>query len=144
MAKVIANIEGDLWEVWVIYLHAFNQRMNHKQIAEEFLTMIIGWQIQEAFDQFTGEPFVHHNQYTKPGKEELIKWMQWNQEHFPEKIFDIQMIIDEWDHVMTYSMLKFTPDHPGMKVVHILRFKNDKIVEMRDVWQQIEPDAINK
>ncbi len=40
--------------------------------------------------------------------------------------------------------MKFTPDHDGIKVVHIFRFENDKIVEMRDVAQQLEKDSPNK
>ena len=50
--------------------------MTKKDIAQKFLSMVVGGQIQEAFDQHTGEPFVHHNQYTKPGKQELIAGMK--------------------------------------------------------------------
>jgi hypothetical protein len=48
------------------------------------------------------------------------------------------MIIEEDDKVMTYSLLKFNPDHKGIRVVHILRFVDDQIVEMRDVAMQLE------
>lgn len=52
------------------------ESMTHKNIAQQFLTMIIGGKIQEAFDVYVAQDFVHHNQYTKPGREELIKGMQ--------------------------------------------------------------------
>jgi predicted SnoaL-like aldol condensation-catalyzing enzyme len=47
------------------------------------------------------------------------------------------MMIEEDDKVMTYSLLKFTPDHKGIRVVHILRFVDNQIVEMRDVAMQL-------
>lgn|GEM_PF-4090669 len=76
---------------------------------------------------------MHHNQYTKPGKQALIDGMKGNNDNFPNKTLAIDMIIAEADRLMTYSLLKFTPEHLGIRVVHILRFENDKIVEMRDV-----------
>ena len=47
------------------------------------------------------------------------------------------MVIEEGDKVMIYSMMKFTPDHAGLRVVHIFRFVDDQIVEMRDVAMQL-------
>ncbi len=117
--------------------------MTHKQIAKDFLSMIISWNIQQAFDTYTGVEFAHHNHYTKPGKEELIKWMQWNEDAFPNKIFEIDMILQDDDRVATYSLMKFTPDHTGVRVVHIFRFVDDKIVEMRDVAMQLTDDSPN-
>lgn len=43
--------------------------MSHKEIVKSFLSMIVEGSIQQAFDTYVGELFVHHNQYTKPGKE---------------------------------------------------------------------------
>ncbi len=40
----------------------------------------------------------------------------------PDKIFDIEMIIEENDKVMIYSTMKFTPEHAGLRIVHIFRF----------------------
>ncbi len=53
------------------------------------------------------------------------------------------MIIEEDGRVMVYGVLKFTPEHKGLKVIHILKFADDKIVEMRDLVQEISEDAIN-
>lgn len=69
--------------------------------------------------------------------------MQGNHDSFPDKTFDIEMILEDGDKVATYSLLKFTPDHAGIRVVHILRFENDKIVEMRDVAMQLLEDNKN-
>lgn len=112
--------------------------MSHKTLAQDFLQMIINGEIRQGFDRYVSQDFAHHNQYTKPGREELILGMEWNQDNFPDKDFVIEMMIEEGDKVMTYSLLKFSPDHKGIRVVHIFRFIDDKIVEMRDVAMQLE------
>ncbi len=119
-------------------LFASIEYMSHKDIAQNFLRMIIAGNIRKAFDIYIAQDFTHHNQYTKPGREELILGMEGNQDNFPDKTFDIELIIAEDDKVVTYSLLKFTPDHKGIRVVHILRFVDEKIVEMRDVAMQVE------
>lgn len=112
--------------------------MSHKELAKKFLQMIIDGEIQEAFDAHTPVVwFTHHNHYTAPGREELIRGMQWNHENFPDKIFDIEMVMEEDDKVMVYSTMKFTPDHAGIRIVHIFRFVDNQIVEMRDVAMQL-------
>lgn len=111
--------------------------MSHKTIAQEFLQMIIDGKIQEAFDTHVAEEFTHHNHYTLPGKTELIRGMQGNHENFPNKIFDTDIVIAEDDKVMVYATMKFTPDHDGIRIVHIFRFVDSKIVEMRDVAMQL-------
>lgn len=119
-------------------LFASIEYMSYKDIAQNFLRMIIAGDIRKAFDMYVAQDFIHHNQYTKPGREELILGMEGNQDNFPDKIFHIELILAEDDKVVTYSLLKFTPDHKGIRVVHILRFVDEKIVEMRDVAMQVE------
>lgn len=112
--------------------------MSHKTIAHNFLQMIIRGEIRQAFDAHTPVVwFTHHNHYTPAGREELIISMQWNHDNFPDKTFDIEMMMEEADKVMVYSTMKFTPDHAGLRVVHIFRFVDDQIVEMRDVAMQL-------
>lgn len=112
--------------------------MSHKTIAQEFLMMIIDGEITEAFDKHVAvDGFTHHNHYTPAGREELIRGMQGNHDNFPDKIFTIEMTIEEDDKVMVYSTMKFTPEHAGLRIVHIFRFVDDQIVEMRDVAMQL-------
>lgn len=112
--------------------------MSHKTIAQEFLTMIIDGEIRQTFDKHTPLSwFTHHNHYTPAGREELIRGMQGNHDNFPDKIFTIEMTIEEDDKVMVYSIMKFTPEHAGLRIVHIFRFVDDQIVEMRDIAMQL-------
>jgi predicted SnoaL-like aldol condensation-catalyzing enzyme len=45
---------------------------------------------------------------------------------------------------MTYSLIKFTPEHAGLRVVHIFRFEDEKIREMWDVVMEVKEDSVNK
>ena len=112
--------------------------MSHKSIAQQFLQMIIDGEITEAFNKHVAvDGFTHHNHYTPAGREELIRGMQGNHDNFPDKIFTIEMTIEEDDKVMVYSIMKFTPEHAGLRIVHIFRFVDDQIVEMRDIAMQL-------
>ena len=112
--------------------------MSHKNIAQKFLQMIIDGEITEAFDKHVAvSGFTHHNHYTPAGREELMHGMQGNHDNFPDKIFTIEIIMEEEDKVMIYSTMKFTPEHAGLRIVHIFRFLNNQIVEMRDVAMQL-------
>lgn len=112
--------------------------MSQKTIAQEFLQMIIDGEIREAFDKHVPLVwFTHHNHYTPAGRDALIHGMQGNHDNFPDKIFTIEMTIEEDDKVMIYSTMKFTPEHAGLRVVHIFRFVDDQIIEMRDVAMQL-------
>lgn len=50
--------------------------MSHKTITQDFLQMIIAGEVRKAFDTYVADEFIHHNQYTKPGREELILGME--------------------------------------------------------------------
>jgi predicted SnoaL-like aldol condensation-catalyzing enzyme len=70
--------------------------------------------------------------------------MEENEKRFPGKLLEIRHQLEEGDLVATHSRLRLSPDRPEMAVVHIVRFVNDKIVEMWDVGQEIPQDSPNE
>lgn len=62
----------------------------------------------------------------------------------PNKIFKIHHILEDDNLVAVHSHLKQTPIELGFAVVHILKFKSDKIVELWDLGQPIPKDPINE
>jgi predicted SnoaL-like aldol condensation-catalyzing enzyme len=52
-------------------------------------------------------------------------------------------VFDGGDMIAVYSHLTLTPNEPGMSVVHMFRFKNEKIIEMWDVAQNIPSESVN-
>ena len=118
--------------------------MNRKEKATGFLQLIIAGDIREAYRIYTGKDFKHHNAYFKGDKESLTRAMEDEDRQNPDKIFNIQRVLEDGDFVAVHSHLKRNPEDPGIAVVHIFRFDNDIIVEFWDVAQFIPQDMVNE
>ncbi len=70
--------------------------------------------------------------------------MEESEAEFPNKEFRIIQTICEENMVATYSHIKMTPEDIWIIVVHIMRFEEDKIVEMWDVGQKLEKNSPNE
>lgn len=115
-----------------------------KDMAVDFLQKIIRGEIRSAYETYTSSNFRHHNAYFKGDAASLRKGMEDNHEQFPDKIFTTKQVIAEGDKVAVHSLLKFTPDHAGVAVVHLFRFEGEKIVELWDVAQILPDDSPNE
>ncbi len=113
-------------------------------MAIDFLQSIIAGNIRQAYQAHTTAEFRHHNAYYKGDADSLMKGMEENHVHFPEKIFTIKQVINEGPMVAVHSLLKFNPDHTGVTVVHLFRFEGDKIAELWDVAQILPDDSPNQ
>lgn len=112
--------------------------------AHNFLNMVVARKIEEAYDLYVAPDFIHHNQYFPGDRESLKQGMIEAHTKFPNTELTIFRTITEGDIVATYSKVKMHKDDLGVLVVHIMRFKEDKIIEMWDVGQQILPDSPNE
>jgi predicted SnoaL-like aldol condensation-catalyzing enzyme len=106
-------------------------------IARDFLHMITVGQIDQAFAQYVSSDFVHHNQYTPAGRSALISSMIQNHEQFPHKQLSILHCLQQWEMVMVHSCITLEPRGQEIVVVHIFKFQEHLIVEMRDVGQPV-------
>ncbi len=113
--------------------------MDIKNIAKDFLQLSSSGKVKEAFDKYASKDFIHHNPWFEGSADSIMKGMIENAEKMPTKVFEIQRVIHEGDLVAVHSKIKLSGDIPVISVVHILRFENDKIVEMWDIAQQ-QPD----
>jgi predicted SnoaL-like aldol condensation-catalyzing enzyme len=86
----------------------------------------------------------HHNAFFPSGFDNLKKAMVENHLQLPNKEFTPINIIAEGDLVAMHSRLVLKKGDQRMAVVHIFRFKDDKIVEMWDCGQAIPADSPNK
>ncbi len=117
--------------------------MSLKEIAHNFLHMIVDWKVEEAYATYLSPDFRHHNQYTSWDTASLKQWMIENHENFPTKQYILHQTISQDDKVVVHGLMKLN-DNLQVAVVHILRFEWDKIVEMRDVGQVIEDNSPNQ
>lgn len=117
---------------------------SHKDIAREFFRMVTSGQVREAYEKYISNDFRHHNAYFRGDRETLLVGMEESEKQFPGKLLEIRHQLEDGDLVATHSLLRISPDKPGMVVVHIVRFVNDKIVEMWDIGQEIPKDSPNE
>ncbi len=116
---------------------------DRKQAAEEFLQMIVAGSIEEAYIKHVDMEGRHHNPFFPAGFAALKKAMAENHGEYPNKKLIVRNVVGDGDLVAIHSHLIFREGEIGMTVVHILRFKGQKIVEMWDVGQQIPDDSPN-
>ncbi|KAF2517025.1 nuclear transport factor 2 family protein [Flavobacterium foetidum] len=118
--------------------------MNRKEIARNFLKLAASGHSHEAFRLHVSPKFKHHNSHFKGDAETLMLAMEESARTNPNKIFKIHHILEDGNLVAVHSHLKQSPTDIGFAVVHILKFKDDKIVELWDLGQPIPKDIINE
>ena len=102
--------------------------MSHKEIAKSFLKLAGDGEAREAYSKFVAVDFIHHNQYFKGDRESLQKAMEEAHETSPNKSIEIKHVYEDGDTVAAHSLV--AKEKMNIAVVHIFRFKDDKIVEL--------------
>lgn len=119
--------------------------MGKKEAAVSFLKMAGGGDVRAAYEKFVAPEFIHHNQYFKGDRQSLMLAMEEASKHSPNKSIDVKRVYEDGDTVITHSLVtRQNPDEPGIAVVHIFRFKNDRVVELWDLGQQMIKDSPNE
>ncbi|MCP2028942.1 putative SnoaL-like aldol condensation-catalyzing enzyme [Flavobacterium sp. HSC-32F16] len=118
--------------------------MTKKEIAQNFLKLAANGHPHEAFRLHVSKDFKHHNAYFKGDADTLMLAMEESARKNPNKIFNVHHILEEDNIVAVHSHLKQTPADAGFAVVHILKFKADKIIELWDLGQQIPTETVNE
>jgi predicted SnoaL-like aldol condensation-catalyzing enzyme len=115
-----------------------------KDSAIAFLSMSSSGQVEEAYRQFVGNGFRHHNPYFHGDADSLMRGMQENADKNPEKILEVQRAIQEDGLVAVHSRVRQDPSDRGGAVVHIFRFENGKIAELWDIGQAEPDESMNE
>jgi len=118
--------------------------MTKKEIAKNFLKLAAKGHPHESFRLYVGKNFKHHNAYFKGDADTLMLAMEESARTNPNKLFKIHHILEDGNLVAVHSHLKQTPSDIGFAVVHVLKFKDDKIVELWDLGQPVPKDSINE
>ena len=106
---------------------------SRKQIALTFLRECAAGRARKAFQTYVGAGFRHHNPYFADDPDTLANAMDENAEQSPKKVFEIQRALEDGDLVAVHSRVRMKPGDPDIAVVHILRFQNDRVVELWDI-----------
>jgi len=116
--------------------------LSQKQIAVRFLELAAAGEVDEAYSNYTAPNFKHHNPYYAGEANSLREGMRESAAETPNKVFDVQHVIEEGDLVAVHSKLEMQMNGlTTLAVVHICRFENGKIAEFWDIGQ-VQPDPL--
>jgi len=118
--------------------------VSRKDAAVSFLRQVVAGRIREAYKEFIDPDFWHHNPYFRGDRKSLMAAMEENQGAYPDKILEVERVLEDGDLVAVHSHICMNSDDRGRSVVHICRFEGDKIVEMWDIGQEIPADSPNE
>ena len=117
----------------------------HKEAAQAFLKLAGLGNVQDAYDRYIGPSFIHHNQYFKGDRQSLMTAMQEASRTSPNRSIDVMHVYEDGNTVITHSLVtRQDPDAPGVAVVHIFRFANDRVVELWDLGQPVSRESPNE
>ncbi|WP_341503669.1 nuclear transport factor 2 family protein [Gallaecimonas sp. GXIMD4217] len=116
---------------------------DNKAAARDFLALVVGGQVAEAFQRHMAEGFIHHNPYFPGDGPSLMQAMAEDAKASPDKSLDIRQLIAEGDKVVVHSHLHQVGG-PGYALVHIFRFDGAKIAELWDLAQALPVTSPNE
>ncbi|MGJ3234177.1 nuclear transport factor 2 family protein [Marivirga sp.] len=117
---------------------------SEKQIALSFLKMVASGQAEEAFKNYVSEDFKHHNPYFKGDAKSLKNAMLEDSENNPKKELKILRSLADDEFIAVHSHVKQNPIDAGFVLVHFFKFKNQEIIELWDLGQEIPDEIINE
>lgn len=118
--------------------------LSHKEKAVSFLQLVASGKVREAYQQYVGPGFRHHNPYFPGDADSLMQAMEDNAAQNPDKTLEVKQAIQEGDTVTVYSHVKQNEVDLGWAIVHIFRFQDDLIAEMWDIGQAVPEDSPNE
>lgn len=117
----------------------------YSEAAVDFLRLAATVNVREAFRKYVGQSFRHHNPFFKGDAESLMAAMRSNAAKNPDKVIEIQRVIEEDNLVAVHSHVRMNPTDRGAAVVHIFRFDgNNRIAELWDIGQPVPENSPNE
>lgn len=115
-----------------------------KDRAVSFLKLAAAGRVDQAYAEYVGAGFRHHNPYFRADAASLKAAMAENAAQNPGKSFEVKRALEDGDLVAVQSHVRQKPEDPGAAVVHLFRFENSRIVELWDVGQPITDEGPNE
>ena len=123
---------------------ASTKAANREEAAVSFLKLAASGKVDEAYGNYIGANFRHHNPYFPGDAESLKAGMAEAHGKFPNTTLEVQHVLEEDDLVAVHSRVQHAPDTPEIGVVHIFRFEGDRVAELWDIGQEAPKDSPNE
>ncbi len=118
--------------------------MTKKQIALDFIHLCAAGTAHVAFPRYAAPHFKHHNAWFPGDATTLMEAMDESARQNPDKVFDVQRVLEDGDLVAIHSRVRQNPGDPDYVVMHLFRFEGDLIAELWDFGQEVPKDCINE
>lgn len=109
-----------------------------------FLRAAASGNVRDAYQKHVAAGFRHHNAYYRGDAESLMKGMEENAAKNRSKVLEVQRAIEEGDLVAVHSRVRMKPSDLGFALVHIFKFRGDRIVELWDLGQPVPENSPNE
>ena len=116
--------------------------MTNKERAKAFLQLAGMGRVEEAFENFVANDFIHHNQYFEGSGASLKEAMMEAHLASPNESIEVKYEYMDGDTVITHSLV--VKKDMSIAVVHIFKFEGDKISELWDLGQIIDKNSPNQ
>ena len=117
---------------------------SNKDAAVFFLKLASSGKVREAYAQFVGAGFRHHNPFFEGSAKALMAAMEENARQNPSKVLEVKRAIVEGEFVVVHGHVRHKPGDLGVALVHIFRFEKGRIVELWDVGQPVPAESPNE
>jgi predicted SnoaL-like aldol condensation-catalyzing enzyme len=119
--------------------------MAKKDLAVLFLKMAAAGEVRTAYEKFIAPDFIHHNQYFAGDRQSLLQAMEEAHQSSPNRSLEVKHAFEDGEYVVTHSLvMRKDPDALPIAVVHIFRFKNNQVVELWDLGQELIKTSPNQ
>lgn len=119
-------------------------KTSNKESAEHFLNLIVGGDIDHAYEKYVSSTFRHHNPHFKGDIESLKTSMKEVANDNPNMTIKIHRSLEEGDFVAVHSQIGENKDDKGFAFVHIMKFEKGLITELWDVGQNVPDESRNE
>ena len=117
---------------------------SHKKAATSFMQLVATGKVGEAYERYVGSNFRHHNPFFRGDAESLRLAMEKNAAEHPNKVLEVQHVLEDGNLVAVHSRVRQSPDDRGGALVHIFRFEGDRVVELWDIGQPVPENSPNE
>ena len=117
---------------------------SHKDAATSFLRLVALGKVREAYQKYVGANFRHHNPSFRGDTDSLRIAMEENAAKNPNKVLEVQRAPEDGDLVAIHSRVRQNRDERGGAVVHIFKFRGERIVELWDIGQPVPENSPNE
>jgi len=123
---------------------SMNVTTSLKERAVSFLELAASGRVDQAYADYVGDGFLHHNPYFSGDAASLKAAMAENAAQNPRKTLEVKRALEDGDLVAVHSHVRQKPEDPGAAVVHLFRFEKGRIVELWDVGQPVMDEGPNE